>query len=51
MKMKTQQCKPFGMQQRKVYCDSGLSQETRKIPNIQSNLTPKESRKRTVNKA
>ena len=53
--MKTRQSKPFGIQQgnpkRKVHCNSGLSQEARKAPNKQPNLTPKGDRKGTANKA
>ena len=35
---------------REVYSDKSLHQETRKISNKQSNLTPKETRKRKANK-
>ena len=55
MKTKTQQSKTFGNHKgslkREVYCNSGLSQETRKVPNTQPNLTPKGARKGTANKA
>ena len=51
MKMKTRQSKPFGMHQgslkRKIHCNPGLSQETRKILNTKPNLTLKGTRSRT----
>ena len=35
---------------RKIHCNPGLSQETRKIPNTKSNRTPKGTRSRTTKK-
>ena len=50
MKMETKLSKINGMQQKyfyeRVYSKTSLTQETRKISNIQSNITPKEIRKR-----
>ena len=46
--------KPMGCSKsgskREVYSDTSLPQETRKISNKQSNLTPKETRERRTNK-
>ena len=38
-----------GSPKRKIHCNSGLSQEARKVPNIQPNLTPKGARKGAAN--
>ena len=35
---------------REVYSDTSLTQETRKIPNKQPNITPKATRERRTNK-
>ena len=55
MKMRTEQSKTFGCSKgspkRDVYCNSGLSQEARKVPNIKPNLTSEGTRKGTANKA
>ena len=40
-----------GSPERKIHCNPGLSQETRKIPNTKSNSTPKGNRNRTANTA
>ena len=37
-----------GSPERKIHCNPGLSQETREIPNIKSNSTPKGNRSRTA---
>ena len=37
-----------GSPERKIHCNPGLSQETRKIPNTKSNSTPKGNRSRTA---
>ena len=54
MTTKTQQCKTYRMQQkqskREVYSNIILPQETRKISNKQSKLTPKGTRERRTNK-
>ena len=54
MKMKTQQFKTYGIQQKQskgeVYSDTNLPQETRKISNKQPNFTPKDTRERRTNK-
>ena len=39
-----------GSPERKIHCNPGLAQETRKIPNIKSNSTPKGNRSRTTKK-
>ena len=53
--MKLQQSKRFKMQQgspeRKIHCNPGLSQETRKIPNTKSNSTSKGNRSRPAKAA
>ena len=52
--MKTQQSKLLGCSKgspkRKIHCNPGLSQETRKIPNTKFNSTPKGTRSRTTKK-
>ena len=40
-----------GCSKRKVYCNTGLPQEARKVSNAQPSLIPKEARKGTANKA
>ena len=40
-----------GGPQRQVYSNIGLSQETRKVSNMQPNITPKGTGKRTANRA
>jgi len=53
MKMKTQQFKIFGTQQKQfseeVYSNTGLPQEARKTSNKEPNLTLKGVKKRTTN--
>ena len=55
MKVKIQHTEIYGMQQTttkmEVYSNTALSQETRKISNKQSNLTPKGTRKRRASEA
>ena len=50
--MKIQQSKALGCNEgspgRKIHCNPGLSQETRKIPNTKSNSTPEGNRSRTT---
>ena len=40
-----------GSPERKIHCNPGLAQETRKIPNTKSNSTPKGNRSRTAKTA
>ena len=51
MKIKHNKPNPLGCSKgstkRKIHCNPGLSQETRKIPNTKSNSTPKGTRSRT----
>ena len=54
MKMQIQHTKSIGCSKsgikREVHSNTGLPQETRKISNKYSNLTPKETRKRAKSK-
>ena len=54
MTMKIQQSQTYGMQQRhfnrKVYRNTSLPQETRKISNKQLKFTPKATRERSTDK-
>ena len=52
VKMKTWKPKTFGISKgslkREVYCNLGLSQEAREVPNTQPNVTPKGAKKGTA---